>query len=394
MYAALVSLLSALYPLVRPLLFALDAERAHGLGTFALRLLSRLSPAPSLPLSLPPAASSALPPSPAPAPALPPSLSQTLWGLTFPSPIGLAAGLDKGEVLAPAFFSLGFGFVEIGSITPRPQPGNPRPRLFRLKPERALVNRMGFNNAGMAAVAARLGSLARQPGPLGINLGKNKDTPNDRAQDDYVAAFTALAPFAGYVAINVSSPNTPGLRALQAAGELSALVSAVAAARDSLTATLGRRVPLLVKLSPDEPDERLDAIADAAVGAGADGLIATNTTLSRAGVEQNPLSAQAGGLSGAPLRERAQRVCARLFLRVGAKVPIVGVGGIATAEDAYARLRAGASLVQVYTAFIYEGPGLPQKLTRGLGELLRRDGLTLAQAVGRDAEKVQSLRVM
>ena len=308
-----------------------------------------------------------------------PALRQTLFGLDFPTPVGLAAGMDKGEALAPAWFRMGFGWVEIGTITPRPQPGNERPRLFRLAAHRALINRMGFNNAGAEEVAQRLRALPALPGPVCVNLGRNKDTPNERAAEDYVAAFRALALWAQMAAINVSSPNTPGLRALQS--ELGALVGAVVKARDELP----RRVPVLVKLSPDEPDERLVEMARAAQAAGADGIIATNTTLDRAAVRGHPRAAEPGGLSGAPLRERAQQVCALLYRSV--PLPIVGVGGIFTAEDAYARIRAGASLVQIYTALVYEGPGLPRRISRGLAGLLRRDGLTLREAIGLDAAK-------
>jgi dihydroorotate dehydrogenase len=290
--------------------------------------------------------------------------------------------MDKGQVLARAWFSMGFGFVEIGTVTPVPQPGNPRPRLFRIPEDHAVVNRMGFNNPGAGVVASRLAALGRRAGPLGINVGRNKTTPNERAADDYVAAFSALAPHADYAAINVSSPNTEGLRALQSAAELRRLVGAVAAARDRLS----RRVPLLVKVSPDEPDDAVDALADAAAEAGADGFVATNTTVSRAGVEGRAAAAEAGGLSGAPLRGRAERTCARLFRRTGGRLPIVGVGGIFTAEDAYRRIRAGASLVQVYTALVYEGPGLPRSLCAGLARLLRRDGVRLAAVVGIDAD--------
>jgi dihydroorotate dehydrogenase len=296
--------------------------------------------------------------------------------------------MDKGQVVAPAWFRLGFGFVEIGSITPRAQPGNPKPRLFRLVSHRAVINRMGFNNLGCESVVAKLRALPPQPGAVGVNLGKNKDTPNEKAAEDYVATFNALGPLGAYAAINVSSPNTPGLRALQAAGELQALVKAVAVARDALVAAGGRRVPLLVKLSPDEPDDRLEAIARAAIDAGADGLIATNTTLSREAVAGHPRAGEAGGLSGPPLTDRALRVCARLYQATGGKVPIIGVGGIATAEEAYARLRAGASLVQVYTAVIFEGPLVARKIARGLAALLERDGLTLQSAIGLDAAKL------
>jgi dihydroorotate dehydrogenase len=357
-----------LYRFLRPLLFLLDAERAHAIAGAALWILARVSPRPRL--------------------RAPAGLEQTLWGLRFPTPVGLAAGMDKGQVLAPAWFRLGFGFVEIGTVTPRPQAGNPRPRLFRLIDHQAVINRMGFNNPGAAVVAERLKKLPRQPGPVGANIGKNKDTDNDRAASDYVSAFDSLAPVADYVAINVSSPNTPGLRALQAAESISALIAAVADSRDELLARSGRRVPLLVKISPDESDDRLDALADAAVAAGADGLIATNTTLERSGVADHPRAAEQGGLSGAPLREKALHVCARLWMRVAGRVPIIGVGGIASAEDAYARIRAGASLVQIYTALIYQGPGIAAAIARGLVELLERDGLTLSAAIGIDASRI------
>ncbi len=349
-----------LYQLARPLLFSLEAERAHSLAGAWLRVSARLRPRPVLPPW--------------------PSLRQTVFGLDFPSPVGLAAGMDKGEVVAPAWFGLGFGFVEIGSITPRPQPGNPRPRLFRLIEQRAVINRMGFNNAGADAVASRLRALPRQPGPIGINLGKNKDTPNERAAEDYVSAFRTLAPLADYAAINVSSPNTPGLRALQQ--DLGALVRAVAVERDALP----RRIPLLVKLSPDETS--IERIAAAAVEAGADGIIATNTTLERSDVAGHPRAGEAGGLSGAPLRLAAQRACARLHLALGPRVPLIGVGGIFTAEDAYARIRAGASLIQLYTALIYEGPGVARAVASGLARLLERDQLTLSQAIGLDAKEL------
>ena len=346
-----------MYRLVRPLLFLLRPETAHGLAGALLR-------GGRAPQSVPDAD---------------PVLRQTLFGVDFPTPLGLAAGMDKGDVLAPAWFRMGFGWVEIGTITPRPQPGNPRPRLFRLVADRAIVNRMGFNNAGAQAVAERLRRLPSLPGPICINVGRNKDTPNERAAEDYVAAFRALAPHAQLAAINVSSPNTPGLRALQS--ELGTLVRAVVKARDALP----RRVPVLVKLSPDEPDERLVEMAQAAQSAGADGIIATNTTLDRSAVQGHRHAGEAGGLSGAPLRDRAQQVCSILYRAVS--VPIVGVGGIFTAQDAYARIRAGASLVQVYTALVYEGPGLPRRISRGLAALLRRDGLTLREAIGQDARR-------
>ena len=343
-----------MYFLVRPLLFMLQPETAHGLAGVLLRVRS----------------------APRAIPGADPVLRQTLSGIDFPTPLGLAAGMDKGDVLAPGWFRLGFGWVEIGTITPRPQAGNERPRLFRLVDQRAIINRMGFNNAGATAVAEKLRRLPPLPGPVCVNVGRNKDTPNERAAEDYVSAFRVLAPHAALASINVSSPNTPGLRALQA--ELGTLVAEVVKARNAMA----RRIPVLVKLSPDEPDGRLVEMAQAAQAAGADGIIATNTTIDRAAVRAHPRAAEAGGLSGAPLRERALHVCRLLYRSVS--VPIVGVGGIFTAEDAYARIRAGASLIQVYTALVYEGPGLPKRISRGLAALLRRDGLTLPQAIGKD----------
>jgi len=343
------------YFLVRPLLFLLRPETAHGLAGALLR--GRRAPAT--------------------VPDADPILRQTVFGIDFPTPLGLAAGMDKGDVLAEAWFRMGFGWVEIGTVTPRPQPGNPRPRLFRLVSHRAIVNRMGFNNAGAQAVAEKLRRLPSLPGPICVNVGRNKDTPNERAAEDYVEAFRTLAPHAQLAAINVSSPNTPGLRALQS--ELGALVGEVVRARDGLP----RRIPVLVKLSPDEPDDRVVEMAQAAQAAGADGIIATNTTLDRSAVQGHRRAAEQGGLSGAPLRDRAQHVCRLLYRNVS--IPIVGVGGIFTAEDAYARVRAGASLIQVYTALVYEGPGLPRRISRGLAGLLRRDRLTITEAIGRDA---------
>src|SRR4051812_31845949 len=355
-----------MYRAVRPFLFALDPERAHELAAALLSAWTRV---------------------PARARSPDPSLSRTVFGLRFPSPIGLAAGMDKGKVLVPAWFRMGFGFVEIGTITPRPQSGNERPRLFRLPLKDALINRMGFNNDGAEAVAARLAQLGPQPGPIGINLGRNKATPNERAADDYLSAFRILAPRADYVAVNVSSPNTPGLRALQSAGDLGRLVEAVVRERNALAAGSGRRLPLLVKLSPDESDEALDAMADATMAAGGGGFIAPNPPPPRDGVGREGRSGEAGGPSGAPLRARAERACARLFLRTRGSVPVIGVGGIATAEDAYRRIRAGASLIQIYTALVYEGPSLPRRLERGIAKLLERDGLVLADAIGKDAER-------
>ena len=288
-------------------------------------------------------------------------------GLDFPSPLGLAAGFDKDARGIDALLALGFGFVEIGTVTPRAQPGNPTPRMFRLTRDRALINRLGFNNQGAAAAAARLTKRARRPGIVGVNLGKNKATPEEDAVTDYVAGATALAPLADYLVVNVSSPNTPGLRNLQAIEPLGAILAAVRAAADAASPT--RRVPLLVKIAPDLADADLDAIADLALAQGLDGIIATNTTIRRDGLvtpAAEVAAIGAGGVSGAPLRERALEVTRHLRARVGPAMTIIGVGGIGSAADAQARLDAGATLVQAYTAFIYEGPRFARRVTRGL----------------------------
>jgi dihydroorotate dehydrogenase len=299
------------------------------------------------------------------------------FGLTFPSSVGLAAGLDKhGEAVA-AWPAVGAGFVEVGTVTPRPQSGNPRPRLFRLPEDRALVNRMGFNSVGAEAVARHLAGVAHQV-PIGINIGKNRDTPNDGAAADYERAASALKSAADYFVINVSSPNTAGLRDLQRPESVHGLVTVVKRAAPGK--------PVLVKISPDLDAAQIDETVEAIVTAGADGIIATNTTTARAGLT-SPRAGETGGLSGAPLRDAAQEACRRVFRRTRGRVPIVGVGGIFTAEDAYARVRAGASLLQIYTALIYEGPALFGRLHRGLLRLMERDGLPrISAAVGLDAQ--------
>jgi dihydroorotate dehydrogenase len=272
-----------------------------------------------------------------------PSSPVEVAGLRFDNPIGLAAGLDKNATAVAGLFALGFGHVEIGTVTPRPQPGNPRPRIFRLAGERALVNRMGFPSDGAEAVAARLARLRYRPGILGINIGKNKDTPLEQAATDYRAVAQALGRFADYLAINASSPNTPGLRRLQEPDRLAAVLAAL---------PLGP--PVFVKIAPDLGDDEIDAVTDAVTGAGAAGIIATNTT---AVTVPEP-----GGLSGAPLRERATAVIRRVADRAGGRLAIIAVGGVATAADVREKLAAGASLVQLYTSFIYRGPGLPRRL--------------------------------
>ncbi len=290
-------------------------------------------------------------------------------GLRFPNRLGLAAGFDKNAVGIDALAALGFGHVEIGTVTAEPQPGNPKPRLFRLAEDRAILNRMGFNNDGAEVVAARLAVRGRtEPGPvLGINIGKTKVVAEADATADYLKSATLLAPHADYLVVNVSSPNTPGLRDLQAVEKLGPLLSAVRRRVDEVSDQ--RRVPLLVKIAPDLADEDVAAVADLALAIGLDGIIATNTTISRQGLRSDPSAVAAlgaGGISGTPLTQRSEAVLGLLRDRVGPGLTLIGVGGITSVEDAQRRVRAGADLVQGYTAFIYEGPGWPRRIARGL----------------------------
>jgi dihydroorotate dehydrogenase len=298
-----------------------------------------------------------------------PALRVHALGLDFPGPLGLAAGFDKDGTGVRGLSALGFGFIEVGTVTAWPQPGNPRPRMFRFTAERALVNRMGFNNQGAAALAARLRVLRARPGPrpvVGVNIGKTKAAGPGEAIADYVRSARLVADVADYVVVNVSSPNTPGLRDLQAVGRLGPILTAVRAALDE--ASPRRRVPLLVKIAPDLSDDDLDALADLALDRGLDGIIATNTTITRDGLRDSAMVADAGpgGLSGAPLKARALAVLRRLQARTGGRLVLVAAGGIETADDARARLEAGATLLQGYTAFIYEGPLWPRRVQRGL----------------------------
>ena len=302
------------------------------------------------------------------------SLRVRALGLEFPGPLGLAAGFDKDGEAVIGLASLGFSFIEVGTVTARPQPGNPKPRMFRFHDERALVNRMGFNNRGAAALAARLRALRARPGfkpIIGVNIGKTKAVAEDEAVADYVASARLVADVADYVVVNVSSPNTPGLRDLQAAGKLRPILSAVRVALDE--ASPRRRVPLLVKIAPDLADPDVDAVADLALELGLDGIIATNTTISRDGLHDSAAVADAGpgGLSGAPLKQRSLEVLTRLHDRCGKRVTLIAAGGITTPADAEARLAAGATLLQAYTAFIYEGPCWPSHVQRGLAARLR-----------------------
>ena len=307
-----------------------------------------------------------------------PVLASRHWGLDFPNPLGLAAGFDKNGEVPDAMLGLGFGFTEIGSVTPRPQPGNPQPRLFRLSDDHAVINRMGFNNRGLEAAAARLAARART-GIVGANLGKNKDTED--AASDYVKGVEILGPLADYLVINVSSPNTPGLRALQGRAPLEALIGKTREA----VARLPAPKPLLLKIAPDLTEEDRADIADVALASGLDGLIVTNTTIARPDSLRSASAREAGGLSGAPLFEPSTRLLGEMYKLTGGKIVLVGVGGIGSGEQAYAKIRAGASLLQLYSALIYGGPPLITRINRDLAAFLKRDGFsTLAQAVGAD----------
>jgi dihydroorotate dehydrogenase len=338
-----------LYRAVRPLLFALDPESANSLSLDCLDLLTRLGAAPLLAC---------------PAPRLP----VRVMGLDFPNPVGLAAGLDKDGAHIDALAALGFGFIEVGAVTPRPQPGNPGPRVFRLREAEALINRLGFNSRGIDVFVENI-RRSRHAGILGVNIGRNSDTPNERAFEDYAACLRKVYPHASFVTVNVSSPNTKNLRDLQRADELDAFLAAIAAERDRLAGQHARRVPLAVKVSPDLDDAGIEAVADRVAARGIDAVIATNTTISRQGVEHLPAGREEGGLSGAPLRARATEVVAKLRRALPANVAIIGVGGIASAAHAREKLDAGASLVQLYTALVYRGPQLVGEIVRGLAAM-------------------------
>jgi dihydroorotate dehydrogenase len=334
------------YDLARPLLFALDAERAHDLTFAGLEAASRCglsrllaSAAPEAPLEV--------------------------MGLRFRNPVGLAAGLDKNGAHVDALAALGFGFIEVGTVTPRPQPGNPTPRLFRIPEARAIINRMGFNNFGVDRLVANI-SRARYRGVLGINIGKNFDTPIERAVDDYLICLRKVYAHASYVAVNISSPNTQNLRSLQQAPALERLLSSLAEARSRLAAEHRRRVPLAIKIAPDLDADAIADVARLAVEHEMDAIIATNTTLARDGVEGLRHSAEPGGLSGAPLRPRSTAVIEELARKLAGRLPIIGVGGILSGADALEKVSAGARLIQVYTGLIYRGPALVGEIARAL----------------------------
>lgn len=334
-----------LYEALQPLLFRLDGETSHDAALRALDIAHALHfTRPATPL---------------------PGRAARVMGIDFPNPVGLAAGLDKNGAHIDALASFGFGFLEVGTVTPRPQPGNPRPRMFRLPAARAVINRMGFNNLGVDALVTNVGR-ARYRGVLGINVGKNFDTPNERAADDYVACLRKVYPFASYVAANVSSPNTKNLRELQQGDALDRLLGALMDERESLAAVHGRRVPIAVKLAPDLDEPAIAAAAEAFLRHRVDGVIATNTTIDRDGVAGLRHAEETGGLSGAPVKARATKVLARLHEHLGDRIPLIGVGGILGAADAREKLAAGARLVQVYTGLVYRGPALVKELVEAL----------------------------
>jgi len=335
-----------LYRALRPLLFAFDPETAHRFSLSSLDVLARIGAASLVACAAP-------------------RMPVRVMGLEFPNPVGLAAGLDKNGEHIDGLAALGFGFLEIGAVTPRAQPGNARPRLFRLREAEALINRLGFNNDGVEALTENI-RRSRYRGILGINVGKNFDTPNERATDDYLACLRKVYPHATFVTANVSSPNTTDLRALQGPDNFDHLIAALARERDALAKRYGNRVPLAVKIAPDMNDAGIEMIADRVAARGIDAVIATNTTVSRDGVEHLPASRERGGLSGAPLKALATAVVAKLRRALPASVAIIGVGGIASAADAREKLDAGANLVQLYTALVYRGPGLVGEIVRGL----------------------------
>lgn len=338
-----------MYNLARQMLFKLSAETSHDLSLDLigaggrLGINRRLTKAPArLPVSV--------------------------MGLQFDNPVGLAAGLDKNAAAIEGFAQLGFGFIEVGTVTPRAQPGNPKPRLFRLPEATAIINRMGFNNLGVDHLVERV-KAARYQGVLGINIGKNFDTPVERAQDDYLLCLDKVYDHASYVTVNVSSPNTPGLRSLQFGDSLKALLDALATRREALALATGRRVPLAIKIAPDMTDEETAQVASALMATGMDAVIATNTTLSREGVEGLLHGAEAGGLSGAPVREKSTHTVRVLAAQLKGAVPIIAAGGVTEGAHAAEKIEAGASLVQVYSGFIYRGPALIREAVDAIAAL-------------------------
>ncbi len=351
-------MIGAVFPLVRPLLHRLDAERAHDLTIRGLQLLPAGGPRGD-----------------------DPCLAVDILGRRFPNPVGLAAGFDKGARVPDALLRLGFGFVEVGGVVPRPQPGNPKPRVFRLAADRAVINRYGLNSEGLDVVAARLRARAGRPGLVGVNIGANKDSLDRLA--DYAACTAALAPHVAFVTVNVSSPNTPGLRDLQGEAFLDELLARVVEARD----TAGGGAAILLKIAPDMALDALDSICATALRRGVQALVVSNTTVARPEtLREKALATETGGLSGRPLFGPATRMLAQTWLRVGGSIPLIGVGGVDSAETAWAKVRAGASLVQLYSALVYEGPGLVGRIKAGLADRVRAEGgRSISAFVGRDA---------
>lgn len=361
-----------LYRIAKPLLFRMDPERAHHLIVDGLGTASRIPGMGALLSAVWGVGET-------------PDLAVDLFGLHFKHPVGLAAGLDKNAKAAAGMSRIGLSFLEVGTVTPLAQPGNDLPRLFRLPPDEALINRMGFNNDGADAMADRLQRLRKRPIPLAVNIGKNKVTPNERAADDYRACLRKLYAYGDFFVVNISSPNTPDLRALQHGDELSALLAAVSDEMRLQAERHGDAVkPILVKVAPDNTDDQLAYMAEAILGSGMSGIIATNTTIGRDGLTHRH-AGETGGLSGRPLTQRSTEVIRELYRLTQGKLPIIGSGGIFDARDAYDKIRAGASLVEVYTALIYRGPGLLRTLHKGLRELLRQDGFNrITEAIGAD----------
>jgi dihydroorotate dehydrogenase len=327
-----------MYDFLRPLLFKLDPEVAHGLTLYGLGVAQRSGFAHWL--AKPPA-----------------DLPTTAFGITFPNPVGLAAGLDKNADHLDALATLGFGFIEVGTVTPLPQPGNDKPRMFRLAGHEAIINRLGFNNGGVEALVSNVQKAAYR-GVLGINIGKNKDTPNERAVDDYLICLRRVYEHASYITVNISSPNTQGLRDLQEEATLRRFITTLREAQEQLGSQQGKRKPMLLKIAPDLAEAELDAIAEVLLDTGIDGLICTNTTIDHASVADDPQSAEMGGLSGKPLFDRATAVLAGMSKRVQGRIPLIGVGGILDGSNATEKVEAGAALVQIYSGLIYRGSQL------------------------------------
>ncbi|MBD2865432.1 quinone-dependent dihydroorotate dehydrogenase [Paenibacillus oceani] len=360
--------------IAKPVLFRLDPEKAHHVTVDGLGAATRVPGMTGVLQGLFGVVSK-------------PETTVSLCGLTFPNPVGLAAGLDKNAKAVRGFASLGFGFMEVGTVTPRPQLGNEKPRLFRLPSDDALINRMGFNNVGARVMAAHLRQAGAQRIPVAVNIGKNKDTPNELAEEDYRICVRELYPYGDFFVVNISSPNTPGLRNLQHGAELRSLVAAVKDEMQQQSAA--KKLPLkpvFVKIAPDVTGTELEYMVETLAASGISGVIATNTTIGREGLT-HPHAKETGGLSGRPLTSKSTEVIRTVYRLTGGKLPIIGSGGIFTAEDAYEKIRAGASLVEVYTALIYKGPELLRELNDGLLRLLQRDGYThISQAVGADAK--------